>query len=370
MKKQKVIASILVGSCLSAASACDFKKSPIEILTPTENEVVWTMIDKAKDYLDGFLGSNVTWYCGNPTPDNAYKAVAITWACSDERAISFKVEYATKQDYSDAIFEIVDATENTISIYNLFKGTQYYVRITGLGANGEDLFHSTSTFTTTNQGPRVMKVDGIYNVRDLGGYETETGKTTVQGILYRGGSLRPLDIYDSYLTEEGAQYMSETMNIKMEIDINGGGEAIIPGTTVYGGPNINAYTGAFTHSDAYKEFFALLADKDNYPIYFHCTGGADRTGTLSFLLNAMLGVSEKNCIQDYEFTSFSVYGERNSQTGIYATQYFGPFLTQLKTYKGDTLQEKTENYLLSIGVTQEQIATIKAIMYGETQISV
>ena len=104
-----MIASILVGSCLSATSACDFKKSPIEILTPTENEVVWPMIDKVKDYLDGYLGTNILWYCGNPTPDNAYKGVNITWSCADERAINFKVEYATKQDYSDAIFEIVAA---------------------------------------------------------------------------------------------------------------------------------------------------------------------------------------------------------------------------------------------------------------------
>lgn len=73
-----------------------------------------------------------------------------------------------------------------IGLNNLFKGTKYYVRVTAAIENGESLV-AESSFTTTAVGPRVMTIDGICNVRDLGGYLTESGKTTVQGRLYRGG---------------------------------------------------------------------------------------------------------------------------------------------------------------------------------------
>ena len=39
-------------------------------------------------------------------------------------------------------------------------------------------------------------------------------------------------------------------------------------------------------------------------VYFHCAGGADRTGTLAFLIEALLGVSESDLSKDYELTSF------------------------------------------------------------------
>ena len=131
---------------------------------------------------------------------------------------------------------------------------------------------------------------------------------------------------------------------------------------------LSGYSDAYKYTTGYKKVFTLLADKNNYPIYYHCTGGADKTGTVSFLLNALLGVDETTCIQDYEFTSYSIYGERNTQGGAYGTTYFQPFRATLETYKGDTLQEKVESYLLSIGITKEQIANIKTIMYGEISI--
>ena len=41
----------------------------------------------------------------------------------------------------------------------------------------------------------------------------------------------------------------------------------------------------------------------------------------------------------------------------------------LKEFEGSTLQEKTENYMLFIGLSQTEIYNIKAIMFGEETIS-
>ena len=127
---------------------------------------------------------------------------------------------------------------------------------------------------------------------------------------------------------------------------------------------MDGYSSAFnnaTFRQSYKNVFSALAVRENYPIYMHCTGGADRTGTVSFLLNALLGVDESDLIHDYEFTSFSFYGVRDSKTGFYA-DYFIPFRNTLETFEGETLAEKTASYLLSIGVTQDEIDSIRSIL--------
>ena len=114
--------------------------------------------------------------------------------------------------------------------------------------------------------------------------------------------------------------------------------------------------------------FQQLAKPENYPVYIHCTGGADRTGTVCFLLNALLGVDEATLIQDYEFTTFSDWGTRSTKSGTYFG-YWRPFYQTLTTqYEGDNLMENVESYLLKIGVKQAEIDAIRGIMFGEIPI--
>ena len=106
--------------------------------------------------------------------------VKIVLECPVEGA-EFKVEYGTREDYSDAV--TVNTTDKSIAVNNLLRNTKYYVRITA-SANGYTKTAEDS-FKTADIGPRVMTVGGVTNVRDLGGYETSFGKTTLQGIQGR-----------------------------------------------------------------------------------------------------------------------------------------------------------------------------------------
>ena len=44
-------------------------------------------------------------------------------------------------------------------------------------------------------------------------------------------------------------------------------------------------------------------------IFFHCTIGSDRTGTIAYFLEGLLGVSEEDRVEDYELSYF--YGMTN-----------------------------------------------------------
>ena len=339
---------------------------------------VFPYIDKAKEYLQAGAGANVADYA--ISNDNQAQGINLTWTCDAENVESYTLRYGVKGAPELEKTEINVGKAKRYKLYNLYKGTEYEWTVTANLSNGKKISASES-FTTTSLGPRVMDIDGIYNTRDLGGYQTSSGKITKQGLLYRGGALTPYIsngrvIYPSELTEEGKIYMSETLGIKTDLDLRGWGaesgnlqESPIPNAElVY--IMTGGYGGAFDLKENFRKVFSLMADKSNYPMYFHCTGGADRTGTVAFLVNALLGVSEVDLIHDYEFTTFSIYGQRNTQQGEYSG-YFQDFITRLKSFDGDTLAEKTENYMLSIGVTETEIYNIRAIMLGEeTQFSV
>lgn len=357
--------SPVFGDDSSSATTPDIPNR-LEILSP-EGEVT-AYKENVVNYLKAGDSANVGKF--TKTMADAFLPVSIEWNSTWAAADAFKIEYSVNEDFSEAITTEVASTETKLEVYNLLKATTYYLRISALC--GEDVLDcAETTFTTTDLGPRVMNIGGIYNVRDLGGYLTADGTRTKQGLIFRGGALsKSTDKAYTYvaLNEDGKKYMSETLKIQTDFDLRSTAENLgltqspIPNATLeyYG---IGGYLSAFSDKNGYRKVFSALADEAKYPIYIHCTGGADRTGTVCFLVNALLGVNETVLIQDYEFTSFSIYGTRNSKESTYD---FARFVEKLKTdYEGTTLAEKTENCLLSIGVTENEIYNIKAIMLGK-----
>ena len=90
-------------------------------------------------------------------------------------------------------------------------------------------------------------------------------------------------------------------------------------------------------------------------MYMHCTYGADRTGTIIYLLQGVLGVPEDKMDMEYMLTAFEV-------PSVKENEYIDVVKTNIMGFEGDTINEKIENFLINdIGVTKQEIDSIRRI---------
>lgn len=344
----------------------------LSVSSPASNEVVYPYKDYAKEYL--LAGENLpegeyesVIYYGPFGEFDVAKSIDITWTSKYEDVETFTVAYATKQDFSDVKVAYAQGNANKVSLYNLYKASDYYVKVIANLENGTS-YAVGSTFKTADLGPRQIHLDGSANARDIGGYMTSSGERTLQGLIYRSGQMDKTYLEtDTSLSAYGKYTAQRELGIVTDLDFRGNEISPIPGAThmFVGLSGYNLVSSG--NKNKIRDTFKIFANINNYPLVFHCTGGADRTGTVAYLLNALLGVSERDLIRDYEWTSYSIYSLRYITSTSYIAKPDYKFFETLNAQNGDTLQEKVENYLLSCGVTSDEIANIKSIMFtGET----
>ncbi len=230
--------------------------------------------------------------------------------------------------------------EGSLAVYNLKAATRYFWCVRKNGKQS-----AVFSFTTEAALPRCMWIEAISNVRDMGGYAVEGGRIR-QGLLYRGGEFE----LHGHLTKQGAEALCR-LGIRTELDMRGEaiGKVDFTAAEALGISRILVpcvpYTQVFKkeNADSVRAFFEVLADPLHYPIYFHCWGGADRTGTFALILGAFLGMNETQLIDDYEFTSLSVWGTRTRNYGE-----FRCFWEALMALSGKTLRQKADTFLQDI----------------------
>ena len=111
--------------------------------------------------------------------------------------------------------------------------------------------------------------------------------------------------------------------------------------------------------------FRVFCDPANYPIYFHCIGGADRTGSLAFILNGVLGVSRHDLEVDWESTFYPELPEMSKDYTGPGYWRRGEDLSEgILKYGGTdaSWRERVELYLLDCGVTRNEIERFRSIM--------
>lgn len=243
-------------------------------------------------------------------------------------------------------------------VHSLKTGFQYYWRVAGTDAHGQVACSKTASFRTADEMPRWIFFEGVPNVRDLGGWRTMDGRHVRQGLVYRGGEMNS----HQTATANGLRFAEHELGIHTDLDIRGPKELeVIPS----GGPAfstkvrwLNIPLAAYDDIDsgeqrsAYAKVFRVLLEPENFPIYTHCWGGADRTGTVVFLLNAVLGVPDEWLLLDYEMTALATWGSRSRDNEL-----FQGFLTMLERYApNQDFHAQAVAYWKTAGVTDAELA--------------
>ena len=282
-----------------------------------------------------------------------------------------KVEFSFQENFSKIEqTEIFKGNQSELPIYNLQTGKTYYYRVTvdlDGDHNGTTLYQVGTV--TTKESPRMLRIDGASNVRDIGGWKTEDGKTVKQGVLYRGGEIdggKNTGHADFCLTVSGIQQM-RALGIKTDFDLRS--ESVKVSDHSILGEDVTRhfydaaqYQSILQPANAAKtrKIFSDLANPAAYPAYIHCTHGVDRAGSIVLILKAFLGVSKADLIRDYELSAYYhnyKHVNRNVETGGTILK----LLEGLEAYPGETLAKKTESFLASIGLSLSEVETLRSI---------
>ena len=294
-------------------------------------------------------------------------------------------------DDGETIEYTVDGDSTEYVFPALTPATKYNVKVSAYDESGK-LLHKTKTQNFTTQSDfsqRIVNIDGVSNVRDIGGYSAQDDKKVKYGLLYRGARLNGI-------TDEGIDTFTRVLGIKTELDVRystDGGKAVELEGVAYKQLGMWAYSsilpdtcqpksngaGLFDERtiDGIKGVFETIADPDNLPVYIHCTAGADRTGTICYLINGVLGVPYESLVQDFELTSFSEQGRRwrssvknwefesegvmqNDEKNYIAFGQMHSLMMQWYAPNGETVQEAIENYLTDVcGISMETINAVR-----------
>ena len=286
-------------------------------------------------------------------------------------------------DYSDALIMAVNEGISSIDVYNLIPNRTYNWKVEYQKPGGSATLVETGQFKTTGH-VRMLKIDGIYNVRDMGGWIGLGGNPIKYGKLIRGSRLNVNGSAELLITQDGIDELRR-LGVLAELDMRDPGDAVnathsflgddIPIRNVQGayGSRIATFADKPQSIQGIKQIIAWF--KEDRPVYFHCSVGADRTGTVAYLIGALCGMSEDALCREFELTSFSADSVPNSRDNgnpevlIRQRTYvgredpnddnesykFASMVDKIKTFPGGTLQRKVYNHLLE-GVNGTKIS--------------
>lgn len=168
---------------------------------------------------------------------------------------------------------------------------------------------------------RRIDLEGCFNFRDLGGYATEDGRRVRWRQLFRSDALQ-------HLTADDVEVVTCQLGVRHVVDLRSSGEleaegrgrlaaapgrfhhlplfdGVLPSDPGRGLEEITLADRYFMMAEFAQEPIArVLATlgESEAPAVYHCAAGKDRTGVISALLLALLGVSDAAIVADYAAT--------------------------------------------------------------------
>ena len=306
-----ILSKLVVPTILASLILTSCKSNEVAFVIPPEEEgkmQIHSAVQRV--FLNGPL-DDINLYVRGAEELSRPQDITFTW---DEKYQDCTVYLSENRGYVNSVATHV--TRNRVGFNNLKIGTTYYFYVD----TPDDGIIYEDSFTTSSEIIRNMYISGVTNARDLGGYPIQDNKTLNQGVIYRTSKLNDDDEEEVSvrISDRGINTMLKTMKVKTEIDLrrtdNNEVGGLKEGTSVLGKSvkyyqcpmDYNQdYVGGEDNDTSLRKVFSILGNKDNYPLFFHCSIGTDRTGYVAHLINAMLGVKEEHLWRDYLFSNFA-----------------------------------------------------------------
>lgn len=283
---------------------------------------------------------------------------AAAWLTWDQCPVAVRDYIASVQysasDYSDSYIQSYapdppDPAANTKPIPLIYGGKRFYNEVPN-----KETPVTFSRFWAGSVKPlnQVRWINSeTSNMRDIGGWACDGG-TVRYGLLYRSGDLNAQD--ENLLINE--------LGINTECDLTADGAPAFPGKMRFIGHTSYAMY-SLANVGAWRTNLRGIFDAVKYgdPVVFHCSMGADRTGTLACILEGLLGVSQSDIDKDYELTSFYALRARN---GNYqgGTADWAHLIAQIQALSGSTFRDKCVNFVIGLGFTEDDINDFRTAM--------
>lgn len=230
----------------------------------------------------------------------------------------------------------------------------------------------------------ILDIDGVPNVRDVGGIPAEGGRIR-SGVLLRSGQL-------SGVTARGAAALRE--RVQRIVDLRDGEEVAAEPTEIDGPDTIHLplFLGSvrsfFEADTSLDELYLHLLEESGErlvdairiiatgePTLVHCTVGKDRTGVTVALALSAVGADREAVIADYALTESQLPPERSQRIAEYlrtqhpealhavalATQSPAPVMRRLL----EDIDERwgsAAGYLRDNGLTEDELRALRAAL--------
>ena len=315
--------------------------------------------------------NTITYSSANPAVEDFLKNTTYDPLRPDVSHVGEYVLREADYDKSKPVGTTVHLPAGLLTVRDGGSGIEYRLQI----ADGDFTFRNLtpnvqSEYTVTRDGTEVAAGhlmpegalrmidcgDSASNVRDLGGWKCDGG-TVRYGKLFRG----------SEITEDARDVLVGQCGVAAELDLRGADEvtwdhSVLGQDIDFCFPPEHQFYSV-SRPDIWRLLLRFIFDcaRDEKPLYFHCAGGADRTGTCACIIEALLGVSRSDIDLDYELTSFKTSDAmrlRNTRDA------WGALMFELyeELPSAPSLRDRVALWVTGLGFTEDEIDSFRRYM--------